>query len=86
MKRNPRKEMQERACKRGLIKNIFLCDVFSLREHIRMQLFNIIFEQTANVSDLTRIVREGFHDESLVVAQSNYLRHEGSESTKRNYS
>ena len=50
-----------------------------------MQFFNIT-EQTANVSDLTRIVREGFHDESLVVAQSNYLRHEGSESTKRNYS
>ena len=67
------------------MQNIFLCDVFLLGEDIRMQLFNIT-EQTANVSDLTRIVREGFHDESLVLAQSNCLRYQGSEATKRNYS
>ena len=59
------------------MKNIFLCDVFLLGEHIRMQLFNIT-EQTANVSDLTRIVREGFLDESLVLVQSNCLRYEES--------
>ena len=85
MRRNPRKELQESACKRGLIKNIFLWDVFLLGEHIRMQFFNIT-EQTANVSDLTRIVREGFHDELLVLVQSNCLRYEESEATKGNYS
>ena len=50
-----------------------------------MQFFNIT-EQTANVSDLTRIVREGFHDELLVLVQSNCLRYEESEATKGNYS
>ena len=59
------------------MQNIFLCDVFLLGEDIRMQLFNIT-EQTANVSDLTRIVREGFLDESLVLVQSNCLRYEES--------
>ena len=67
------------------MQNIFLCDVFLLGEDIRMQLFNIT-EQTANVSDLTRIVREGFHDELLVLVQSNCLRYEESEATKGNYS
>ena len=69
--------MEERACKRGLIRNIFLCYVFLLGEHIRMQ-FSNVSEQTANVSDLTRIVREGFLDESLVLVQSNCLRYEES--------
>ena len=50
-----------------------------------MQFFNIT-EQTANVSDLTRIVREGFHDESLVLVQSNCLRYKESEATKGNHS
>ena len=50
-----------------------------------MQFFNIT-EQTANVSDLTRIVREGFHDEPLVLVQSNCLRYEESEATKVNHS
>ena len=49
-----------------------------------MQFFNIT-EQTANVSDLTRIVREGFHDESLILAQSNCLGYEESEATKGNH-
>ena len=67
------------------MQNIFLCDVFLLGEDIRMQLFNIT-EQTANVSDLTRIVREGFHDESLVLVQSDCLRYKESEATKGNHS
>ena len=50
-----------------------------------MQFFNIT-EQTANVSDLTRIVREGFLDESLVLVQSNCLRYEEPEATKGNHS
>ena len=50
-----------------------------------MQFFNIT-EQTANVSDLTRIVKEGFHDEPLVLVQSNCLRYEESEATKGNHS
>ena len=85
MRHNRRKGLQERACKRGLIKNIFLYDVFLLGKHIRIQFFNIT-EQTANVSDLTRIVREGFHDESLVLVQSNCLRYKESEATKGNHS
>ena len=67
------------------MRNIFLCDVFLLGEHIQVQFFNIT-EQTANVSDLTRIVREGFLDESLVLVQSNCLRYEESEATTGNYS
>ena len=49
-----------------------------------MQFFNIT-EQTAIVSDLTRIVREGFLDGSLVLVQSNCLRYEESEATTGNY-
>ena len=67
------------------MRNILLCDVFLLGEHIQMRFFNIT-EQTANVSDLTRIVREGFLDESLVLVQSNCLRYEESEATTGNYS
>ena len=50
-----------------------------------MQFFNTT-EQSANISDLTGIVREGFHDESFVLVQSNCLRYEESEATKGNYS
>ena len=67
------------------MRNIFLCDVFLLGEQIQMRFFNIT-EQTANVSDLTKIVREGFLDESLVLVQSNCLRYEESEATTGNYS
>ena len=67
------------------MRNMFLCDVFLPGEHIRMQFFNIT-EQTANVSDLTRIVREGFLDKLLVLVQSNCLRYEESEATTGNYS
>ena len=67
------------------MRNIFLCDVFLLGEQIQMRFFNIT-EQTANVSDLTRIVRERFLDESLVLVQSNCLRYEESETTTGNYS
>ena len=66
------------------MRNMFLCDVFLLGEHIRVQFFNIT-EQTVNVSDLTRIVREGFLDELLVVVQSNCLLYEESAATTGNY-
>ena len=49
-----------------------------------MQFFNIT-EETVNVSDLTRILREGFPDELLVLVQSNCLWYEESEAAKCNY-